>query len=338
MRTAVLRPVVLILAVLCLSGCFNQKVNVIVQPDGSGHILLTETFSRDLVDMVENSIKQVKMHFSDAGMSQENVGKTDPFHNESFLKARAQCFGPGVTFVKAQKVDQGGARGAVTLYSFQDIRQVQIPMADKSAVMAINASQMDDPEAAMDMMMEEEDPSKTVAFTFAPGEINTLTIHMPQLIADAVEMAKQNQEPASSDETATDIIVDESEAEDEENADLGLEMPGAPSPISGPAPTPGLGSGGANEEEAIQRMAKELRIQLSVEIKGQVLASTAAYPVPDKAQRFVLYDLEFGKIMTGGQGREIFSGNGDEEDVLAMFINQPGAQIETNREIRIDFK
>ncbi len=327
----------LALCLVFLTGCINQKMNIVVNPDGSGHIVLTRTFTKAGVDMIEASLKQMEQQMASMGASGNMPGlNSDPFYNEKQLKAQARLYGEGVEYVKSQKIDQNGARGAIVLYSFKDINQVQVPVDETRMSMSMSAGMMDSD--AMESMYERDQDGDAVLFTFVPGATKTLKIQMPDKIIDAIAAAKDEETPkAPAVQTPTAETGQVAVAEETEEADEATVMTSPAAGMPGAMGGPFGAMMGGSEEEMMKTMFKGMRMTLSVEVKGQVRKATAAHPAADKPQRFTLYDFDFDKMMTAPGFKESLE-HSTMGPSITQFIKMPGAVVETNRDVMIEFE
>lgn len=165
------RLMVGVLAALALvtAGCFKSKTLVVVNPDGSGNIVVSSAMSPQVAAMMGGLGDSFGAALGGDGAAKAE--KKDPFFDEAKLKKAASGFGEGVTYVKGRKSDDNGWQGSVAVYAFTDINKVKL---------SLESSNMGPP----GMENEAEDDSKKkkdpVTFEFAAGGTKTLKINIPQ--------------------------------------------------------------------------------------------------------------------------------------------------------------
>ena len=317
MRITALLPVVCCVLMLPLAGCIRQKIDVTVHPDGSGYLVLSEAFPRDMTTMI---------HIGSRTGDGEAADASNPFFNEEFLKRRARIFGSGVRFVKAREISVDGARGAVSLFAFKDINEVRLFMNKQSLAVAMTALSQEDidedmQDNLMDNVLEEMDIDTAITFSFTSGVPHTLTVHMPSLVERAADLARTIQ-PAEQQETTahpTDQATEDEDGEEawsDESDDRTISR---------------------QDVSAANNMLRQMRLQLNVAVQGTVLHSNASLAPSNQPQTCILYRLIPGN-MEPHEMERLASEDEDNAPFLAQLMNQPGSHIETNRTIRIDFQ
>ena len=158
---------VLVLAGLALTGCIKSKTLVVVNPDGSGSIVVETKMSPQMAQMVGGMADS----FAGAagGADVAKTAKKDPLFDEEQLKKDAAKYGEGVSFAKARKAEDNGWRGSFAVYSFADITKVKIPLSDDKKV-----------GPGGDAASKDDRPKKFITFAFAGGATKTLTVNVPQ--------------------------------------------------------------------------------------------------------------------------------------------------------------
>lgn len=294
MKTSVLR-IVCLAAALALSGCIKVKQLVVVQPDGSGHIVVSTVFPPETVQMM-SSIPGLQ----GAGAAAQAI---DPFYDEDQLRSAAAQFGEGVELSKAQRIDSDGARGAIAVYAFKDINRVKM-----------NTRQNMDMNQAMEAMNSGVDSSSGdfIRFAFARDDRSTLTIRMPQLQGGGGALPP----PAEQKAAATQL----------------------PPELAALGGLGGLG-GGTGGAMALQ-MFKGLEMSFAVQVKGEVLKHNAGHPDHERKDRFHLLGLNLDELMKSPEFQKLAGQDigGDQAAMMRKIYALPGANLETNREVVIEFK
>ena len=109
-------------ALLASPGCVKSSIEVKIRKDGSGRIVVTQVYPREMVNQM--AMQRQAAALGGNRLSANVSTNRDPFFDLRALKRNAAQFGSGVTFVKARKIDIEGARGYVALYSFKDVNEV----------------------------------------------------------------------------------------------------------------------------------------------------------------------------------------------------------------------
>ena len=343
------------LAAACflLAGCVKDKVLVKVNKDGSGQIVVTRLFPRETAEqmMAQMEAMMQGMAMSMGGMT-EGGGMSmsvkesgnDPFFNEKSIKKEAKSFGPGVRYVKAKPVRVGGTRGYVALYQFKDINDVKLDLARHgqklSGMSEMQMMEGADEEAMADAMAESMPGGNAYGFRFTAGSPAKLIITTPGAAKDSdadTAGAEQPAEPGGEDEAGEEAgdMMEMMEPE------MMSAMEGAP--FFNSRMMARMFAGVDSEEDMYARMLKGMELSLVVEVDGKPVKSTASYPDPQAAQRIVLLDVDMGKALSQPgskkkmRGMNMF-GFGGEASPLSAFAGMPGARVETNREVVVEFK
>jgi hypothetical protein len=325
--------------VLVCGGCLKSKVTVVVNPDGSGQVVVSRYFGRQAVQEWET--QRAQMTAMDGEGMEEGRKRLagDPFYNEKALKRDARRFGPSTAFVKARRVDADGGRGSVAVYAFKDINDVCLALDQRAALSMMNASMgsMMDPDEA-----ENEDDADEfrrvrrgkagIEFSFQTGAVNRLKILLPAM-AETGAKEDPDDEPAA-------------EAEDEESEDAdemaNVDASHYAMAMARRMPDPFnyrhvMGYG----EDA---MSRGLAVSVEVEINGAVATSDAAFTNATRKNRFVLIDVDASRGAKDAAAKSKRSrlmdsmGYGDPERMLKKLHAIPGSRVEPKREVTIAFK
>ncbi len=282
-------------AALALGGCLKVKQLVVVNPDGSGSIVVSTVFPPETVAMMTQM-----SGLQDHGDGQGTL-PTPPdsiFYNVDQLRDAASQFGEGVTLEKSEKIDKDGTRGAIAVYTFKDISRVKL-----------NTRQNMQMGEAMSAMKSGVDASggDFIQFAFAKGDPSRLTILMPQLKSAAgAEAAPKKADAQVPPELAA----------------LG-----------------GLGGLGAGAGAMSLQMFKGMEVSFAVQVKGQVVKSTASHQDGEHKDRFILLGMKFDELMNSPELQKMANENvGDQAEMMKKIYSLPGAHLETNREVIIEFK
>lgn len=290
----------LLVRILCIAvaltaaGCIKVRQLVLVNPDGSGNIVVSTVFLPEAVVMVTQM-----SGLQDAGISSDGGAtalQIDPFYDEDTLRAAASQFGEGVRFTKAQRVDKEGTRGSIAVYAFDDVSRIKLNTRQNMDIgEAMNAVKTGVDVAAGDH----------IRFAFTKGATSRLTVLTPQLQA-AGGQAKPSAKVAES---------------------------------AGGIPPDLTALGGMGGAMAMQ-MFKGMEMDFAVQVKGQVIKHNASHPVAAHPDRFQLLGLKLDTLMTSPAFQELARQNvtGDQAEMMKKLYALPGALIETNREVVIEFK
>ena len=316
-----------------LAGCIKQKILVVVNPDGTGNIVVTRVFSPEAVAMAESSYREMRRHPADFGPAAGAAATNDPFFSEAKLKTEGKLYGRGVELVKGQKIDRHGARGSVAVYRFKDVNQVRIPMAREETFMMMASPEVTEVDEDMqDTFASQMEAGDAVLFSLTKGARNSLKIQMPSRLleatAEAAERAKAEAGKPPEAHATEPVDAEEEDATDGEFAAMGGRF--------------GM-SGRESEADAARQSLKGMRLALDVEVRGNVARSTAGHAAKDRPQRFSLYDLDFDTVMASPRFDAVARENrmtnpSDIQESLGALIGLPGAVLETNKEVVVEFK
>ena len=108
-KTWILCP--LLLLTCLLSGCYTSKVRVVLQPDGSGTLVVTHTGTEALLSFIETRFKSTA---------------EETFFKEDQLKAAAASYGKGVSFVRRNIFDTEDGKAFIATYKFNHVNDLRI--------------------------------------------------------------------------------------------------------------------------------------------------------------------------------------------------------------------
>lgn len=177
-----LLPALAAIAALNLSSCFQSETVIHLNKDGSGTITEETTLGAQAVAMM-------------AGFGGEGENAKDPtaeMFSEEKAKEKAKTFGEGVTFVKAEKIDADGKKGARATYKFADINKVRMS-ADGGA------SDLKDMAPAGEELEKAAKKAEPVTFTYAGGK---LSIKLPQPDEANKPAAEEGPKPEAAEQDA----------------------------------------------------------------------------------------------------------------------------------------
>ncbi len=288
-------------AALVLAGCIKQKTLVVVNPDGSGNIVVSTAMSPQMAQMMGGMADGLANAMGGAtgdAKAPAAAEKKDPLFNEDELKKDAGKYGEGVSYVKAHKSDENGWKGSVAVYSFGDIGKVKIPLNEDKNI---------GPGGDADTAAAPGKPEKKkqfLTFALAGDDTKTLTINVPQ------EEKKAEAKPA--EKTGDDAAA------------------GAAGKQMGDAM-------GAAMMGPMLSMMQGMEVGIAIKVKGKITSTTASHKQGDDGVTILHMDADkmkdspkFAKIMQGAQG----GGDMPTSEMLGM----PGFEFETNKVVEIQFK
>ena len=287
-------------AMIAASGCLKVKQLVVVNPDGSGSIVVSTVFPPETVAMMSQMGALQNLGGDQAGGTP--APQVDLFYNEDQLRDAAAQFGEGVTLQKSEKIDRDGTRGAIAVYAFRDISRVKMNTRQNMQMgEAMNAAKTGADTSAGDF----------IRFAFTKGDTSRLTILMPQLKSSGADHPSASLNKQGSDGPSAPQLPPELAA-------LGLG---------------GLGGGGA----AAMQMFKGMELSFAVQVKGRVVKNNASHQDGD---RFVLLGMNMDELMKSPAFQKIANMDvgGDQTEMMKRIYSLPGANLETNREVVIEFK
>lgn len=344
---------VFMLAAVFICGCIKNRTVVQVNKDGSGKIVVTRVFSKETVEMTNAQMAEMKKQMESRasfGMDMARNTPKDPFFNEKAIKKDAKKYGPLVKFVKARKIDSGGSQGYVAVYSFKDVNDVFLNMEKMGEDLSRGGMQMDYYSGREDSESEDEDSGQTVErgenvieFKLVKGEPAKLQVSLPEMPADS-DISDVDEYLDGGDSDAADKDKDkeaEEEGADEYMEDMMMSQYSYGYGGFGGGMMPAMFIGVGNEKEAAKRMYKGMEFTLAVEVEGTVVKAGASHVDPANKNRFFLIDVNANKIMASPKGSKMIEKSGRYAfggSSMSSLTKLPGAAIETNRQVVIEFK
>lgn len=161
------RALLVLCALIPLTACIDSTTTISIRKDGTGIITETRYFDESVMVMLKSMMEQV---VGKEGQSKEQ--RVDSLVDFEKCERKAENMGMGVTCVSAQGVkDTDGTAGIEAVYSFEDIRQLNLslmpehPMGDK---------------LAGTMGFESEKDEDLITFDFRKGTTPTLIVNIPK--------------------------------------------------------------------------------------------------------------------------------------------------------------
>ncbi len=271
---------------LLAAGCIKEKTLLVVNPDGSGSIVLDTSISAEAAAMMNNAAASFGAAFGEtngaAAVKEELIKEED-------LRERASDFGEGVEFVRLKRTKADGQEGAIALFSFKDITKLRIPLQQNKGM---GGGEEEDADS------KDKKEEKAVTFAFTDGPTKKLVVNVPQ------EEKKAEAKPAA--EGAKELGGLE---------DLGAAMMGP-----------------------MMQMFKGLEMSMAIQVKGDVVNSTATHPQGAQKERAVLMSLNFDEMMKSPKFAEIFKKSQGGEMPTGALVGLPGFTFETKPQVVIEFK
>lgn len=156
----------LLLVLLCgLTGCFQIDQVITLLPDGSG--MFEETF------MISRKISASMAALTtgpDEQAGTDDTRKPDikeqSFFKDDEIKKRAESLGPGVRFIRMERIINKQFEGYKAIYSFNDINMLHI--------------EQNNPGMPKQQEQVNGTTAKGIAFIFKPGKTAQLTVKQPK--------------------------------------------------------------------------------------------------------------------------------------------------------------
>jgi hypothetical protein len=318
------------LLAICLlgSGCIKQKIVVKVRPDGTGQIMVSMIYSQKMVAMQEAQMQQVKQMMAESGG--DSAVTNNPYYNPRLLRYMGRQFGSDVALSKSRAYDKKGDRGFLALYEFKDINELQVDtqmsmsaMAMSQMSMSMGSSGLD--EDALDEQMDEQmdqmmaqmggEDGGMVKFKLTQGDKSQLDVILPSMDspfeADDVDL---EDEVPTANSTASSAQM--------------MSMGGNPFGFTGQE----------TETQMMQKMMAGMSLSLDVEVLADAAAAKNATSHPSKKNRWIVYNMDFGKIVADKRGsgamkamqENAYTGAGMQLSSFGQFLGLPGAQVQTN--------
>jgi hypothetical protein len=331
-----------VLLLAALAGCVKSKITLYVNPDGSGHLVVSRLFARQTVDAVMLQRQQMQqmegmeeMMGGEGGEAGAKVMEqmkammaADPFYDEKALQKEAKNYGAGVKLAKARRVDMDGDRGAIAVYSFKDINDVFLNTDVSRMYGSLLGGGFMPDEGGED----EEDGGghgrrgkRGVEFSFQTGTVSRLKILLPAVEGQDDDDAPPAEEPSEDD-----------------GADEGDEaaMYGCFEPYMMMEMPEGIDFR-YMEEYAGNMMSQGMAVSVEVVLRGSIASSTASHTNALNRNRVVLVDMDSSRRDAKAKQRATRNDFMDFHDfnrLMHAISKTPGSVVETNREVVVVFK
>lgn len=106
---------ILLVSLIFLIGCVQTKIKINIKPDGSGTIEESVLMKKDIIQYMSSMVPK-------------DESTDDPFSlfDEEELKENASAMGNNVKYLKGEKVETDDFSGYKAIYTFDDIRELNI--------------------------------------------------------------------------------------------------------------------------------------------------------------------------------------------------------------------
>lgn len=329
-----------LLVAVSLCGCVKNKVLVVVNKEGGGTIVVTKAYSKEAVDMMNVQLAEMRRSMGARSGGLSVAMPENPFFDEKAIKKDARKFG-AAKFVKARKIETCGTRGYVAVYSFKDINDIFLDIQKMGTDLQQGGGQMNyfsgndgDDEGSSG---RQERGDGATEFKFTKGASPKLEI-ISQPATESNDPAEDNNE------------IEEKAAEAEKDGDKEEQEALMEDAMSDPRVygRGGFGSEmmtamfvGTRQEDAEEKMYKGAEFSIAVEVDGEVLRSTASHMDPVKKNRILLMDVNVDKVLASPNGKKLMGSSlryGRADKLMASLNKVPGASMETNRTVVVEFK
>ena len=331
-----------ILAVALICGCFKQKIVFRVKPDGSGHIIVSRVFGRDIVARHAAALKEMREDEDEddpfGSGEGSSISTNDPFFNMRFIEATAGYFGPGVKLAKAREYGREGRRGFVAVYTFEDINKVYLNLRDacpsRESMMPVD--DYEDEDGGEEEPIMEVVPKTENAFSFSmeKGKPATLSVHLPKF-------AEPVKEPESAGE--------EDEEDEDDDGFIGRSSAvwqmqyALRSSISDSSRSSAFYQSLSPGYRRRDPTPPDIAVAVSVEVDGRVIETTAGHPARDVTNRWTLLSVDMASLMADKKNAKRLESmssvlRNDPADMTEKLTALPGAVCERQREIRVTFE
>lgn len=330
-------PVVFLLATT-MCGCVKNKVLVIVNKEGGGNIVVTRVFSKEAVEMMNIQIAEMKRSMGARLSANPLTMPKDPFFNEKALKKDARKFG-AAKFVKARKMASCGTRGYVAVYSFNDINDVFLDIQNLGSDLQRGGGMQ------MDYSSGNEEDDEPFSGKQERGE-GAVEFKFVKIASPKLEIISQpipiSPEPSEADDESEekDKVKDSEEEEQEFMMESAMSYPGAYGRGGSGREVMSAMFTGAGRDDAETRMAKGTEFSIAVEVDGAVSKNTASIVDPVKKNRVILMEMNLDKMLASPAGKKLGGSlrYASPDRMYAHLNKMPGAAMETNRNVVIEFK
>ena len=154
----ILKPLVIVLVSLFLSGCIEIQTKVNINNDGSGTVEETVMMSNEMIQMLNEFI---------TGFASDTTQPEEfKLYKEEDLKKRETDLGEGVKLVSGSEIKTESKEGYKVLYSFADLNKLKIDQSPDSRI----------PD---DVSGDEVKDKNYITFSFNKGNTSEVKINMP---------------------------------------------------------------------------------------------------------------------------------------------------------------
>ncbi|MBN2028853.1 hypothetical protein JW824_01280 [bacterium] len=164
----------IVFLLLFVAGCYQVKMLVKLNPDGSGTIeeefLMSTGTLKEMGGMMEQMMGGM---MDEEAVESEESESDDPYgmFDEAKLKEEAAQMGEGVTYVSGSRVQSGGFDGYRAVYAFTDVNKLKVDQNPNEKM----PSQFSDVSTG-----GEEEDDEFVTFNFTKGNPAKLVITQPE--------------------------------------------------------------------------------------------------------------------------------------------------------------
>ncbi len=285
---------------ISMAGCVKKKIIVKVNPDGSGQIVLSNMFSKNVVEAVEKQLAEQKKKMIAAGMDTSAFDKQlkDPFFNKDQIKMNAKLFGENIEFVKAKKLVKPSGSGYIALFSFKNIEDVKL---DMKGILSLYPNQT-------------ADTDNSISFKFTKGDIAKLQVMIPHE-ASSTDTADEDYAPT--------LLTDQEKAQMMQNGKMF-----------------GLTGKETTKDEIIRKMMAGVTIKVQLQVSGKMVKSTATYKDAKKKNRCTLLAMDFSTILKSDRicSKLAKTNQPDMLKLINQASTIDGITFEQKPEITLEFK
>jgi len=197
-RLIILTGVVLFL--ILVAGCYQVKLLVKLNPNGSGTIEEEFLMSKSTMEEMGAMMGQMMGGMMGDETAEPEVSKTDdPYgmFDEAKLKELAAKIGEGVTYVSGNRIQTEQFDGYKAVYSFTDINKLKV-----------NQNFSEKMPSQFSSMSESEEPEEeNVTFNFTKGTPAQLVIRQPENMYDEEEKSSLEEVEEQPESTQSDMMM-----------------------------------------------------------------------------------------------------------------------------------
>ena len=312
----------LALPLLLAVGCLQSTTLLVVNPDGTGSIVVREYFSPQITSMMsgmEDMAAQMAEGMAEAfgGLPEsDEAAAEEPKDPASLLEdaikqnavAKATAFGEGVTHVSTKTKKNGaGWQGHESTYRFEDVQTLRLSPGT--------------PDLPDEGMSASSDEAASYTFRFTPGDVATLEIvPIPAVAVSEEEIDETFEMDDESGMEGMDMSADDMGGMGDMMGDMG-EM------------------GGAMMSQMMGPMFKGMRLTFAVTVKGDVIDTNASFPSEKNPALITVMDLPMDLVMGNTEAMAILSSGDPGALAKLQKLDVDGLKIEDEEKtIRIRFK